>query len=67
MFDVVSIGVHEEFKFSCSPKGNIYTSKDVFKKMKKCWPLCDLFFMLEKKFGLYCKNVCMKKIFKNQL
>jgi hypothetical protein len=32
MFDVVLIGVHEEFKFSCSPKGKIYTSKDVLKK-----------------------------------
>jgi hypothetical protein len=30
MFDVVLIGVHEEFKFSCSPKAKIYTSKDVF-------------------------------------
>ncbi len=30
MFDVVLIGVHEEFKFSCSPKAKIYTSKDGF-------------------------------------
>lgn len=58
MFDVMLIGVHEEFKFSCSPKGKIYTLKDVFfKTMKKCWPLCDLFLCWKKKL------VCIAKMF----